>query len=161
MQPEPKVNILLVDDHPENLLALEAILNRVDRRLIRAYSGEEALRCLLSQDFAVILLDVQMPKMDGFETAMLIRNRKRSQHTPIIFLTAFSTSDSLMFKGYSLGAVDYLFKPVEPEILTSKVSVFVDLYNKTAEVKRQAAQLAAVNAELRESEERFRSLSAC
>src|SRR5919202_3976842 len=160
MQPEPKVNILLVDDHPENLLALEAILNRVDRRLIRAYSGEEALRCLLSQDFAVILLDVQMPKMDGFETAMLIRNRPKSQHTPIIFLTAYSTSDKQMFQGYALGAVDYLFKPIEPDILFSKVAVFVDLFKKTEEVKRQAAELALVNAELRESEERFRSLSA-
>ena len=161
MESQTKASVLLVDDHPENLLALEAILNSLGQNLVRAHSGEEALRCLLNQDFAVILLDVQMPGMDGFETATLIRNRKRSQHTPIIFLTAFSTSDSLMFKGYSLGAVDYLFKPVEPEILTSKVSVFVDLYNKTAEVKRQAAQLAAVNAELRESEERFRSLSAC
>jgi PAS domain S-box-containing protein len=161
MQPEPKANVLLVDDHPENLLALEAILGKLGQNLIKAHSGQEALRCLLNQDFAVILLDVQMPGMDGFETATLIRNRARSQHTPIIFLTAFSTSDSLMFKGYSLGAVDYLFKPVEPEILASKVAVFVDLFQKTAEVKRQAAQLAAMNAELRESEERFRSLSAC
>ena len=161
MQPEPKVNVLLVDDHPENLLALEAILEGLGQHLVKAYSGEEALRCLLHQDFAVILLDVQMPGMDGFETATLIRNRARSQHTPIIFLTAFSTSETLMFKGYSLGAVDYLFKPVEAEVLTSKVGVFVDLFKKTEEVKRQAAQLAAVNTELRESEERFRSLSAC
>ncbi|MDP8962821.1 MAG: response regulator [Cyanobacteriota bacterium] len=161
MPSEPKVNVLLVDDHPENLLALEAILDGLGQHLVKAYSGEEALRCLLHQDFAVILLDVQMPGMDGFETATLIRNRVRSQHTPIIFLTAFSTSESLMFKGYSLGAVDYLFKPVEPDVLTSKVSVFVDLFKKTAEVKRQAAQLAAVNTELRESEQRFRSLSAC
>ncbi len=160
MQPEPKVNVLLVDDHPENLMALEAILNSPDQHLVKANSGEEALRCLLSQDFAVILLDVQMPGMDGFETATLIRNRPRSQHTPIIFITAFSTSDTLRFKGYALGAVDYLFKPVEPEILTSKVAVFVDLFKKTAEVKRQAAQLAAVNTELKESEQRFRSLSA-
>ncbi len=160
MESESKVNVLLVDDHPENLLALEAILDNLGQHLVRANSGEEALRCLLNQDFAVILLDVQMPRMDGFETATLIRNRPRSQHTPIIFLTAFSTSDNLMFKGYSLGAVDYLFKPVEPEILTSKVAVFVDLFKKTAEIKRQATQLAAVNAELRVSEERFRSLSA-
>lgn len=161
MEPEPKVNVLLVDDHPENLLALEAILDRLGQHLVKAHSGEEALRCLLHQDFAVILLDVQMPGMDGFETATLIRNRARSQHTPIIFLTAFSKSDSLMFKGYSLGAVDYLFKPVEPEILTSKVAVFVDLFKKTAEIQRQTAQLTLVNSELRESEERFRSLSAC
>jgi PAS domain S-box-containing protein len=160
MQPEPKVNVLLVDDHPENLLALEAILDKPGHNLVKANSGPEALRCLLSQDFAVILLDVQMPGMDGFETATLIRNRQRTQHTPIIFLTAFSKSDSLRFKGYSLGAVDYLYKPVEPEILASKVGVFVDLFKKTAEVKRQAQQLAAINVELRESEERFRSLSA-
>ena len=161
MSSEPKVNVLLVDDYPENLLALEAILEKLDQNLVRASSGEEALRCLLDQDFAVILLDVQMPGIDGFETATLIRERTRSQHTPIIFMTAFSSSDSLVFKGYSLGAVDYLFKPVKPEILTSKVAVFVDLFKKTEEVKRQAAQLGAMNAELRQSEERFRSLSAC
>jgi PAS domain S-box-containing protein len=161
MQPEPKVNILLVDDHPENLLALEAILGGLGQHLVRANSGPEALRCLLNQDFAVILLDVQMPGMDGFETATLIRNRPRSQHTPIIFLTAYSTNDKQMFQGYALGAVDYLFKPINPDILASKVSVFVDLFKKTEEIKRQAAQLSAVNAELRESEERFRSLSAC
>jgi PAS domain S-box-containing protein len=160
MQPELKVNVLLVDDHPENLLALEAILDKPGHNLVKANSGPEALRCLLNQDFAVILLDVQMPGMDGFETATLIRSRKRSQHTPIIFLTAFSKSDSLRFKGYSLGAVDYLYKPVEAEILTSKIAVFVELFRKTEEVKRQAEQLAAINTELRESEERFRSLSA-
>jgi len=109
MQPELKVNVLMVDDHPENLLALEAILDSLGQNLVKAHSGAEALRCLLNQDFAVILLDVQMPGMDGFETATLIRNRERSRHTPIIFLTAFSTSDNLVFRGYSLGAVDYLF----------------------------------------------------
>ena len=97
------VNLLLVDDHPENLLALEAILGGMGENLVQANSGAEALRCLLDQDFAVILLDVQMPDMDGFETAALIRSRARSRQTPIIFLTAFSTSDQLMFKGYSLG----------------------------------------------------------
>jgi hypothetical protein len=161
MQPNPKVNVLLVDDHPENLLALEAILGNLGENLVRAYSGKEALRCLLNQDFAVILLDVLMPEMDGFETATLIRKRERSRHIPIIFLTAFSRSDTLVFRGYSLGAVDYLFKPIEPEILTSKVAVFIDLYKKRAEVKRQAEQLTTINAELKQSEERFRSLSAC
>lgn len=161
MQTQQKVNILLVDDHPENLLALEAILERLDQNLVKANTGEEALRCLLQQDFAVILLDVQMPGMDGFETAKLIRNRERSRYTPIIFLTAFNTSDTMVFKGYSLGAVDYLFKPIETEILVSKVTVFVDLFKKTEEVERQAAQLVAMNAELKKSEERFRSLSAC
>ena len=161
MPSELKVNVLLVDDHPENLLSLEAILESLGQNLVRANSGVEALRCLLNQDFAVILLDVQMPGMDGFETATLIRQRERSRDIPIIFLTAFSTSNTLVFKGYSLGAVDYLLKPIEPEILKSKVAVFVELYKKTAEVKRQTAQLEVVNAELRESEERFRSLSAC
>ncbi|MCC5660202.1 response regulator [Nostoc sp. XA010] len=161
MQMEPKVNILLVDDKLENLLALEAILEKLGENLVRATSGEEALRCLLHQDFAVILLDVQMPGIDGFETATLIRNRGRSRHTPIIFLTAFSTSDQMLFKGYALGAVDYLLKPLDPNILTSKVTVFVELFKKTEAVKQQAAQLVAVNAELSQSEERFRSLSTC
>ncbi|WP_315791723.1 hybrid sensor histidine kinase/response regulator [Fischerella sp. JS2] len=158
---EPKVNVLLVDDHPENLLALEAILDSLGQNLVRATSGAEALRNLLNQDFAVILLDVQMPDMDGFETAALIRQRERSRHTPIIFVTAFNTSDNMVFRGYSLGAVDYLFKPIEPEILKSKVAAFIDLFQKSAEVKRQAAQLAAMNAELKKREEMFRSLSAC
>ncbi|OUL18145.1 hybrid sensor histidine kinase/response regulator [Nostoc sp. RF31YmG] len=160
MPSELPVNILLVDDHPENLLALEAILQSLGQNLVRATSGAQALRCLLNQDFAVILLDVQMPEMDGFDTATLIRQRERSRHTPIIFLTAFSTNESMVFKGYSLGAVDYLFKPIEPEILKSKVAAFVDLFQKTAEVERQAAQLAALNANLRKSEEQFRSLCA-
>ncbi len=157
----PTVNVLLVDDHPENLIALEAILGELGQNLVFANSGEEALRCLLHQDFAVILLDVQMPGMDGFETASLIRQRQRSRNTPIIFLTAFSTSDDLMVKGYSLGAVDYLFKPLNPAILTSKVTVFVELFQKTAEVERQAAQLIQINSELKRSEERFRLLSRC
>ncbi|MGA9382652.1 MAG: response regulator, partial [Phormidium sp.] len=161
MQCEPKVNVLLVDDHPENLIALEAVLDGLGQNLVKAGSGEEALRCLLNQDFAVILLDVQMPGMDGFETATLIRQRERSRNTPIIFLTAFSTNENLMFKGYSLGAVDYLLKPIDPVILNSKVSVFVDLFKKNLEVQHQAAQLAAMNAELKQSEERFRTLSAC
>ncbi|MBD2059317.1 response regulator [Oculatella sp. FACHB-28] len=161
MQSETQVNILLADDEPENLIALEAVLEGLGQNLVKANSGEDVLRYLLYQDFAVILLDVQMPKLDGFETAMMIRQRERSHHTPIIFLTAFSTSDSLMCKGYSLGAVDYLFKPIDPVILSSKVSVFVDLYKKTLEVQRQGLELAAINAELRQSEERFRTLSAC
>ncbi len=161
MQPDTKVNILLVDDQPENLLALEAILGDLGENLVRANSGQEALRHLLNKDFAVILMDVQMPGMDGFETATLIRSRSRSRHVPIIFLTAFSASDQLMFKGYALGAVDYLFKPIEPSVLISKVTVFVDLFKKSESVQRQAAQLVAMNGELRQSEERFRSLSAC
>lgn len=156
-----KVNILMVDDHSENLLALEAILQSLGHNLVKATSGAQALRCLLTQDFAVILLDVQMPDIDGFETAALIRQRERSQYTPIIFLTAFSNSESMVFKGYSLGAVDYLFKPIDPEILKFKVAAFVELFEKTMEVKQQAAELITANAQLRRSEEQFRCLSAC
>ncbi len=161
MQLLPPVNVLLVDDHPENLVALEAILDGLGQNLVKAHSGEEALRCLLDQDFAVILLDVQMPGIDGFETATLIRQRQRSRDTPIIFLTAFNTSDELMVKGYALGAVDYLFKPLNSAILTSKVTAFVELFQKRLEVEQQAAQLAQINAELKRSEERFRLLSRC
>lgn len=155
MEPDGKVNILLVDDHPENLLALEAVLDSLGQTLVKAHSGEEALKCLLKQDFALILLDVQMPGIDGFETASLIRERERSQHTPIIFLTAFHKNDAHVFKGYALGAVDYLLKPFDPEILKSKVAVFVDLFKKTELLKQQAKQLAKVNTELKESEQRL------
>uniref|UniRef100_A0A832H328 histidine kinase n=1 Tax=Oscillatoriales cyanobacterium SpSt-402 TaxID=2282168 RepID=A0A832H328_9CYAN len=148
MSLDSKVNILLVDDHVENLIALEAILAGMGQNLVRASSGEEALRWLLNQDFAVILLDVQMPGMDGFETAMLIRQRERSQHTPIIFLTAFYANDVSQLKGYALGAVDYLLKPIDPAILTSKVTVFVDLFKKTQEIQRQTAELAAKKIEI-------------
>jgi len=161
MASDEKVNILLVDDHPENLLALEAVLEDLGQNLVKATSGSQALRCLLNQDFAVILLDVQMPDMDGFETANLIRQRERSRHVPILFLTAFSTSESMVFKGYAVGAIDYLFKPIDAEILKSKVAAFVDLFQKTEEIKRQAEKLTIANAQLRKSEEQFRSLSAC
>src|SRR5262245_13034001 len=142
--PAPKVNILLVDDRPANLLETEVILEELGQHVVKARSGEEALRSVLAEDFAVILLDVQMPGLDGFETARLIRTRKRSHHTPIIFLTAYETTDVQMFKAYALGAVDYLFKPVVPEVLRSKVAVFVELFQKTEQVKRQADQLQAL-----------------
>lgn len=148
MTNQQPVNILLVDDHIENLLALEAILSRLGQNLVLARSGEEALRYLLKQDFALILLDVYMPGLDGFQTAELIRARDRSQHTPIIFLTAISTSETQIFKGYSVGAVDYLIKPIDSTILLSKVATFVDLFKKTAEIKRQTAQLEATIVEL-------------
>ena len=135
------VKILIVDDQPPNLLVLEAVLETLGHTLIRARSGEEALKCLLQDDFAVILLDVFMPGMDGFETAELIRQRKRSRYTPIIFLTAIGKSDTHISRGYSVGAVDYLFKPIVPEILKAKVSAFVDLFLKTAMVAEQAEQL--------------------
>jgi serine phosphatase RsbU (regulator of sigma subunit) len=144
----PPVKLLLVDDQPNNLLALEAVLKVLDVSVIKARSGLEALRCLLNEDFALILMDVKMPAMDGFETASLIRQRKRSQHTPIIFLTAVETDDMQMFKGYSLGAVDYMRKPIVADVLRSKVAVFVDIFRKNLEVKRQADLLRQI--ELRE-----------
>src|SRR5262245_35828619 len=143
------VNILLVDDHPGNLLALEAILKPLGHNLVKATSGEEALKRLLQHDVAAIVLDVHMPVMDGFETAELIRGRERSQDTPIIFLTAVNTSDTHMFRGYAVGAVDYLLKPFVPEILISKVTVLVDLYKKTRKIQLQAKQLEATIEELR------------
>ncbi|NTU79328.1 MAG: response regulator [Chloroflexales bacterium] len=149
------IQILLVDDRPENLLALEAILSPLGHTLVRAGSGREALKALLDHDFAVILLDVQLPGMDGYETAALIRSRERSQSTPILFLTAVNTSQHHVFRGYEVGAVDYLLKPIEPAILLSKVSVFVDLYRKALQIRQQAAQLARTIRELeREIEQR-------
>ena len=139
--PPIKANVLLVDDRPENLLALEAILDTLDVTLIRANSGREALTQVLRHDFAVILLDVQMPGIDGFETAALIKEREKSRHIPIIFVTAISKDASYVFKGYSAGAVDYIAKPFDPDILRSKVAVFVDLYCKGEQVKRQSELL--------------------
>src|SRR6266850_5576863 len=132
---DAKVNILMVDDHAENLLALEALLSDLGENLVRANSGLEALRLLLNQEFAVILLDVDMPTINGFETAALVRQRDRSHHTPIIFLTAVNKAEQHVFRGYALGAVDYLTKPFVPEILRSKVVAFVELHKKTEEVK--------------------------
>ncbi|HKQ06444.1 MAG TPA: response regulator [Blastocatellia bacterium] len=145
---ESQVHILLVDDRPENLLALEATLGYLGQNLIMASSGREALKLLLDQDFALILLDVHMPDMDGFETAALIRDREKSQSIPIIFLTAMHKGPGQVFRGYSLGAVDYIFKPFEPEILKAKVAVFIELYKKTEEIKRQAELLLLKNQEL-------------
>ena len=132
-----KVDILLVDDRPENLLALEAILEPLGEQLIMASSGDEALRCVLRRDVACILLDVQMPGLNGFDTARLIKARERSRHIPIIFLTAISKEQEYVFEGYSVGAVDYISKPFNPDILRSKVAVFVELYRKQQQLKRQ------------------------
>jgi len=125
-----KINILLVDDRPENLLALETILNRPGLNLLKALSGNEALGLLLDYDFALILLDVQMPEMDGFETAELMRGNAETRHIPIIFVTAISKEQKHVFKGYEAGAVDYLFKPLDPDILQSKVNIFLELYQQ-------------------------------
>jgi two-component system, sensor histidine kinase len=134
-------DILVVDDNPANLLAIEAALGDLALNMRRANSGGEALRLLLERDFALILLDVNMPSLDGYETARLIRDRKRSRHTPIIFVTAYSRDDREVLRAYALGAVDFLFKPIVPEVLRAKVAVFVELSLRTAEVARQAEQL--------------------
>src|SRR4051794_21170978 len=120
-------SVLLVDDGRETLLALPAVLEPLEARLVTAESGEEALRALLAEDFAVVLLDVQMPGMDGFETAGYIRGRERSARTPIIFLTAVSTDVAQVLRGYEAGAVDYVLKPFDPVVLRSKVAVFAEL----------------------------------
>ena len=151
-----RVNILLVDDEPANLLALEAVLENLGQNLIKADSGAEALRHLIDKDFAAILLDVMMPGMDGFETAALIHQRDRNHHTPIIFLTAIGKTETAMFKGYALGAISYLMKPFDPAVLRSKVSVLVDLYRKTEEVSRLNNELRVENENRKRTEEELR-----
>jgi PAS domain S-box-containing protein len=167
---EERVNILLVDDHPANLLALRAVLEDLNQNLVDVRSGEEALQRLPDADFAVILLDVQMQGLDGFETARLIRSREESRHTPIIFLTAYEDNRLPVEEAYKLGAVDYLLKPLVPVILRAKVAGFVELYQKTEQVKRQAERLrqlerrefeqrlAEENSRLRESEQYHRAI---
>src|SRR5262245_1987561 len=147
MTDEP-VDILLVDDHEANLQALAAILAGYGEHLVTARSGPEALLRLLEREFAVVLLDVQMPGMDGFETAEMIRARGRSHDTPILFLTAFSHGEEHVLRGYALGAVDYVFKPIAPEVLRSKVSVFVELVRRRRREAAVRAELARSNQEL-------------
>ncbi|MGH3389599.1 MAG: response regulator [Actinomadura sp.] len=138
---DDKAKILLVDDREENLIALEAILSSLDQELIRATSGEEALKALLTGEFAVILLDIVMPSMDGFETARDIKHRKKTRDIPIIFLTAVNSDPDYAFRGYAAGAVDFIAKPFDPWVLRAKVSVFVDLHNKNRQLREQAALL--------------------
>ncbi|HWE26221.1 MAG TPA: hybrid sensor histidine kinase/response regulator [Myxococcales bacterium] len=133
-------SVLLVDDRPENLLALEATLKPLKVRLVKARSGEEALLQLLRQTFAVILLDVQMPRLDGLQTAELIKQREQTRHIPIIFITALSRETAYVFKGYAHGAVDYLLKPIDPEILRAKVKVFCDLFVRGEQIRKQAVE---------------------
>src|SRR5438046_8444431 len=142
------VKLLLVDDHAENLLALEAILEAPGQELILARSGDEALRQLLQHDFDAIILDVMMPEMDGFETAALIRQRERSLYTPIIFLTALGRSEEALFRGYHVGAVDYLVKPIVPAVLKSKVAVFVQLKRQSELLEQKNIELNAIIQEL-------------
>ncbi len=133
-----RANILLVDDRPEGVFTLETVLKNDNYRLVTANSGEEALKCMLNEDFALVLLDVQMPGMDGFETAKLIRERKRSRFVPIIFVTAITKEESFIHRGYESGAVDYIFKPFNPDILRSKVQVFVELFSAKRQLEHQS-----------------------
>ena len=136
-------NVLLVDDRQENLLALEAVLAPLNCRLVSATSGQEALRRLLHDDFALILLDVQMPELDGFETAEYIKRRRKTRNIPIIFVTAISKERQHVFRGYETGAVDYVFKPYDPELLRAKVRVFLELYEANRAVHRSEELLRA------------------
>jgi signal transduction histidine kinase/DNA-binding response OmpR family regulator len=140
---QPAAKILVVDDRPDKLLALQAIIEELEETVFSARSGDEALKLVLEHDFAVVLLDVNMPGLDGLETAALIRQRKKSLHTPIIFITAYP-DEMLTMKGYSLGAVDYILSPVVPEILRTKVKVFVDLFRMTQSAKQQAEERIAL-----------------
>jgi len=158
------IKILGVDDRPKNLLALEAVLEELDICFVKAHSGQEALEYVFRQEFALILLDVQMPEMDGFETASLIRSNKRSEHIPIIFVTAISFEKKHVFKGYDVSAVDYLFKPIDPNILRSKVKVFIELFRQKEKLKKKALELEQANLQileqqkaLKKSEIRFRT----
>jgi signal transduction histidine kinase len=149
--------ILAVDDDPKTLMALRELLGGAGQSVVVADSGEKALRCVLKQDFAVILLDARMPGVDGFETARMIRERERSRHTPIIFLTGASEDVSSMFRGYEAGAVDYLVKPLVPEVLKSKIAVFVDLYNKNESLRASEENLRALAARLQSVREEERA----
>lgn len=148
MQTHSEINILLVDDDSGNLISLEAILDSLELNVVRASSGREALKCLLHQKFAVILMDVQMPDLNGIQTAELIRQNQRMQHIPIIFLTAYDDMRNRVFEGYNVGAVDFLFKPVDPRILRAKVAVFVDLFRLEAELHKEQEALEITNQEL-------------
>ncbi len=150
---EERVNILLVDDHPENLVALEAVLDCPEYTLVKAATGMEALKLLLKDDFGLILLDVFMPGLNGFETAAMIRERPKTRNVPIIFITAVNKTETDAARGYSLGAVDYIIKPFDPDTLKSKVSALVDLYKKGNKLKEQLGQLERL------SQERYRNLA--
>ena len=160
MTEDRRAELLLVDDRPENLLALQAILEPLGQVLVLAHSGDEALKCVLQHDFACILLDVQMPGMNGFDAAQIIKSREKSRYIPIIFLSAINKEDSYVFKGYSMGAVDYVFKPFNPDVLRSKVAVFVDLYLKQQQIVEQSDMLAESQRREMELEHRAELLEA-
>lgn len=156
------INILIVDDRQDNLLVLESLLEDMNCNIVKATSGNEALSLMLDNEFALVLLDVQMPDMDGFETAEFMRMNSKTRYLPIIFVTAISKEQKCIFKGYEIGAVDYLFKPIEPIILQSKVRVFLDLYNQKKLVEEQSKLLelkVKELSELREANFKLESLS--
>jgi len=147
------MNILIVDDKPANLLALRKILAKPELNIIEASSGNDALALLLNHDFALILLDVQMPDMDGFEVAEIIRGNEESKNIPIIFVTAISKEQKFIFEGYEKGAVDYLFKPLDPDILQCKVNVFLDLHGQKEALKKTNTELQVANEKILEQQE--------
>ncbi|HUL46832.1 MAG TPA: response regulator [Steroidobacteraceae bacterium] len=155
-----RASVLAVDDDRHNLTALQGLLSDMPLRVVTATSGEEALRCVLKQEFAVILLDVSMSGMDGFAVARLIRERDRSRHTPIIFLTGACEDSRSLSRGYEAGAVDYIVKPPQPEILKARISVFVDLYSKNAALMQEIRERSVAEARLKASEESLRALAA-
>lgn len=152
------IRVLVVDDRPENLLAMENLLESPDIVILRAESGADALSTLLLQDIALVLLDVQMPDMDGFEVAELMRSNARTKAIPIIFVTAISKEQEYVFKGYNSGAVDYLFKPISPNILISKVTVFCNLYRQRLLIERQKARIEKQNRELKKQLDEIKTL---
>jgi signal transduction histidine kinase len=160
MADSPHASILIVDDDEKSLVAMEAVLRSLGSRLVTARSGEEGLRKVLDDDFAAILMDVRMPGIDGFTTARMIRERKRSRYTPIIFLTAAQEDLASMFRGYQAGAVDYIVKPVIPEVLRSKLAVFVGLHDMNRMLNAELAERALTEQRLRTSEENLRALAA-
>ncbi len=160
MEALPVASILLVDDHPANLLALEAALEPLGQRLVQAHSGAEALRRASEEDFAAILLDVQMPELDGYQTARLIKSQERSRHVPLLFLSAIHREERQVLRGYSQGAADYLLKPLDPDVLRAKVAVFVDLYQRQEQLRQREARLRQQERELllRQSEAHARAI---
>ncbi len=150
-----KVNILIVDDRKENLLALEALLENPEITIIKAESGNQALGLMLEFNFALVLLDVQMPEMDGFEVAELMRGKEKTRNIPIIFVTAINKEEKYVFKGYEMGGVDYLFKPINPHVLKSKVSVFLELYRKRLELEKMVNEKSEYILELHQLNKRI------
>lgn len=154
-----KVKILIVDDHPENLIALEKTLKPLDLDVYKATSGNQALQLMLEENFVLVLLDVMMPIMDGFEVAKLMHQNEITKHIPIVFLTAINKSENFYLKGMELGAVDYLYKPIDPTVLLSKVKVFVDLYETREELKETISALTIYQQRLEETNITLKKLS--